>query len=92
MDFLGGSVIKNLRASAGDARDSDSLLGWGRSPGRGNGNLLQYSCLENSMDREVWRAIVHGVVKSWTQLSMHAGAHTHTHTHTQSIYRSRRVE
>ena len=54
MDFLGGAVIKNLCASAEDPRDSDPILGWGRFPGRGNGNLLQYSCLENSMDREVW--------------------------------------
>ena len=77
MDFLGGTVIKNLRASAGDVRDS--ILGWGRSPGRRHGNLLQYSCLENSMDREVWWAIVHGVAKSWTQLSMRV------HTHNQFI-------
>ena len=41
----------------------------GRSPGVGNGKLLQYSCLENSMDRGAWRAIVHGAAKSWTQLS-----------------------
>jgi len=77
MDFLGGAVIKNLRASAGDVRDS--ILGWGRSPGRGNGNLLHYSCLENSMDRGVWWAIVHGVAKSWAQLSMCV------HTHNQFI-------
>ena len=77
MDFLGGAVIKNLRASAGDVRDS--ILGWGRSPGRGNGNLLHYSCLENSMDRGVWWAIVHGVTKSWTLLSMCV------HTHNQFI-------
>ena len=48
-------------------------LGRGRSPGGGNGNALQYSCLENSMDRGAWQAKVHGVAKSWTQLStMHA--------------------
>ena len=71
MDFLGGTVIKNLRASAGDVRDS--ILGWVRSPGRGHGNLLQYSCLENSMDREVWWAIVHGVTEADTTewLSLH---------------------
>ena len=69
MDFLGGTVIKNLRASAGDVRDS--ILGWVRSPGRGHGNLLQYSCLENSMNRRLGQATVHGDAKSWTQLSMH---------------------
>ena len=45
------------------------IPGLGRSPGVGNGNLLQYSCLENSMDRGAWQATVHGVTKSWTQLS-----------------------
>ena len=44
-------------------------MGQERSPGEGNGNPLQYSCLENPMDREAWRATVHGVAKSWTQLS-----------------------
>ena len=56
----------------------------GRSCGRGNDNLLQYSCLENSMDRGAWRVTVHGVTKSQTRLSTrtHARAHTHTHTRT----------
>ena len=54
-------VVKNLPASAGDA---DSIPGWGRSPGGGNGNLLQYSCLGNAMDRGAWRATVHRVAKS----------------------------
>ena len=45
------------------------MPGWRRSPGEGNGNPFQYSCLENSMDRGAWWAIVHGVEKSWTQLS-----------------------
>ena len=45
------------------------ILGLGRSPGGGNGNLLQYSCLENPMDGRTWKATVHGVTKSWTQLS-----------------------
>ena len=53
-------------ANAGDLRDTDSIPESGRSPGRGNGNPLQYSCLENPMDREAWRATVHGVAKSWT--------------------------
>ena len=45
-------------------------LGWEDSPGEGNGNPLQYSCLENPMDRGTWQATVHGVTKSWTQLSI----------------------
>ena len=57
------------------------VLGSGRSPGEGNGNLLQYSYLKNSMDREAWQATVHGVAKRWTRLSMHVRTHTHTHTH-----------
>ena len=48
------------------AGDMDSIPGSGRSPGGGNGNSLQYSCLENPMDRETWQAIVHGVAKSQT--------------------------
>ena len=55
-------VVKNLPASAGDA---GSIPGSGRSPGGGNGNPLQYSCLENSVDRWDWQASVHGVAKSW---------------------------
>ena len=61
-------MVKNLPAYAGDIRDSGSVLGLGRAPGGGNGNPLQYSCLENPMDRGAWRATVHGVAKSWTQL------------------------
>ena len=49
--FPGGAVVKNLPASAGDARDMGSIPGSGNSPGVGKGNPLQYSCLENSMDR-----------------------------------------
>ena len=56
-------MVKNLPASVGDA---GSIPGLGRSPGEGNSNLLQYSCLENPMDREAWGGIVHGVAKSWT--------------------------
>ena len=58
-------VVENLPASAGDIRDAGSISGWGRSPGGGDGNPLQYSCLENPMDRGAWRAIVHRVAKSW---------------------------
>ena len=59
-------VVKNPPASAGDARDTGSIPGLGRSPGEGNGNPLQYSRLENSMDREIWQSTVHKVTKSWT--------------------------
>ena len=68
-------VVKSLPADAGDIRDGSSIPGLGRSPGEGHGNPLQYSCLENPMDRGVWRAIVHRVTKSRTwlrQLSRHA--------------------
>ena len=65
-ETLGGSVVKNLPASAGD---TGSVPGLGRSPGEGNGDPLQYSCLENPMDGETWQATVHGVTKSPTQLS-----------------------
>ena len=54
-------MAKNLPANAGDSRDFSSIPGVGRSPGGGNGNLLQYSCLGNPMDRETWRAIVYRV-------------------------------
>ena len=58
-----GSMVKNPPVNAGDA---GSIPGSGRSPGEGNGNLLQYSCLENSIGREAWWAKVHGVAKSQT--------------------------
>ena len=57
-------MVKNLPASAGDIRDLGSIPGSGRSPGEGNGNPLQYSCLENPMDRGAWWATVHGVTES----------------------------
>ena len=66
LGFPDGSVVKNPPANAGDIGDAGSLLGSGRSPGEGNGNLLQYSCLENPMKRGAWWATVHGVAKSWT--------------------------
>ena len=71
LGFPGGPGVKNLPANAGDPRDPGSIPGSGRCSGRGNGNSLHYSCLENSMDRGAWRAAVHGVAKSWTRLSMH---------------------
>ena len=57
-------VVKNLLANAGDVRDTGLVPGSGRSPGEGNGSPLQYSCLEDSMDRGVWQARVHGVTKN----------------------------
>ena len=57
-------MVKNLPANAGDIRDAGSIPGSGRSPGGGNGNPHQYSCLENPMDRGAWWAIVHEVAKS----------------------------
>ena len=59
-------VVKNSPASVGDIRDASSIPGSGRSPGEGNGNPLQYSGLENPMDREVWQATVHRVAESDT--------------------------
>ena len=59
-------LVKNPPANAGDMV---SIPGVGRSPGGGNGNPLQYSCLENPMDRGAWRATVHWVTKSWISLS-----------------------
>ena len=56
-------LVKNLPASAREARRVDSVSGLGRSPGRGNGNLFQYPCLENSKDRGAWWATVHGVTR-----------------------------
>ena len=63
---------KNLPASAGDTRDTCLNPGWGRSLGVGNGQPLQYSCLENSRDSRAWQAIVLGGAKSQTRLSLHA--------------------
>ena len=66
LGFSMAPLVKNPLANAGGARDTDLIPGLGRSPGEGNGNLFQYSCLQNSMDREVWQATVHGVGKSQT--------------------------
>ena len=56
-------VVKNLPANVGDVRDPSSISGLGRSPGRGHGNPLQYSCQENPMDRGAWWVTVHGVAE-----------------------------
>ena len=70
-------VVKNPPANAGDVRDTDVIPGSGRSPGEGHGNSLQYSCLENPMDRGAWQAAVRRVAKSRTNLSNLE--HTHAH-------------
>ena len=62
-NYYNVQLVKNLAANAGDM---GSIPGSGRSLGGGNSNPLQYSCLENSMDRGAWQATVHGVAKSWT--------------------------
>ena len=62
-------MVKSLPANAGDTGDASSISGSGRSPGGGNGNPLQYSCLEKPMDGGAWWATVHGVTKSRTRLS-----------------------
>ena len=76
-DFPGGSEVK---ASACNARDLGSIPGSGKSPGEGNGNPLQYSCLENPMDRGAWLATVHRVAKSRTRLSNFTHSLTHSLT------------
>ena len=67
MSELGTSpVASDGKESAHNVGDQGLIPRLGRSPGEGNGNPFQYSCLENSMDRGAWRAIVHGIAKSWT--------------------------
>ena len=77
-------LAKNLPANTEDARDTVMIPAFGRFPGEGNGNPLQYSCLENSMDRRTWWATVHGVAKSWIRLSNHT--HTHIYIHKMKYY------
>ena len=73
--FPGGSVVKNVPANAGAARDWDLIPGLGRFPWGGNGNPFQYSCLRNPMDRGAWKAVVHRVTESQTRLKR-LGAYT----------------
>ena len=68
LGFPGDSVVENPFANAEDMGDMGSIPRLGKSPGVGNGNTLQYSCLENSMDKGAWGATVHGVAKSQTRL------------------------
>ena len=79
MDFLGGAVVEKPPAHAGDL---GSIPGSERLPGVGNGNPLQYSLLEKSMDRRTWQAVVHGVTKNQTMTEQLS---THTHYSTQQI-------
>ena len=83
-------MVKNPPANAGGIRDMGSIPGSGRSPGGGHDNPLQYSCLENPMDRGVWSATLHGVAKSWTRLKI-LNMHTHTHTHTYTHIHTQKV-
>ena len=74
MGFPGDSVVNNLHFNARGTGDG-WIPGSGRSPGGGNANPLQHSCLENPMKRRAWRTTVHGVIKSRSQLSMHTPNH-----------------
>ena len=90
-------MVKNPSANAGDTGDVSLIPGLGSSPGGGNGNRLQFSCLEKLMDRGAWRATIHVVPKSQTHLKnyvhvcMYTHTHTHTHTHTQSFGKSTEI-
>ena len=79
MGLLGGSMVKNLPANAGNIGDIGLIAGWGRSPAEENDNPFQDSCLEDPMGRGSWWAMVQGVGKSQTS------QHTHTHTHTSPL-------
>ena len=80
--FPDGSMGKESTCNAGDAGDSGSILGLGRSPGGGHGNPLQYSCLENPMDRGTCGLQSTGSKElDKTEVTKHACTHTHTHTH-----------
>ena len=77
--FFQLSSGKESACNAGDTGDVGLIPGSGRSPGEGNGYPLWFSCLENSMDRGAWWAIVHGITKSWTQVRPPHPTHTQTH-------------
>ena len=89
MGSPGGAVVNNLTTNAGDARDVGSIAGLGRFPGVRYGKLLQYSCVENSMDREAERARVHGVSKNRTWLNMYVCTHTINYSHYAVCYSPR---
>ena len=73
-------MVKNQPVNAGDVRDAGAVPELGSSPGGENDNPLQYSCLENPMDRGTWKATVHRVTRSWTQVKRLS-----THTHIQPL-------
>ena len=84
-----GANSKESVSNAEDSRDAGLIPGSGRSPGGGHGNLLQYSCLENPMERGVWLATIHRVEKclTWLKwLNMHMCIHTHTHMNHFNMY------
>ena len=80
-------MVKDLPASAGDTGDTGSIPESGRSPGGENGNPLQYSCLENSMDRGAWQATDYGVAKSWMCLSIHTKKQVHFSIYTKAHWK-----
>ena len=77
--FPGGAVVKNLLANAGDTRDASSIPGWGKTPGEGSGNTLQYSCLENAKDQ-----------KSLAGYSLWGRQESHTTEHTTQLQQGQR--
>ena len=79
MGFPGASVVKNPPVNARDARNVGSIIGYGRYPGEENGNPLQYSCLENLMDRGAWQATVPRVAKIQTQLKQLSMLHIYVY-------------
>ena len=81
MGLPGGVKVKNPPSNAGDIRDMDLIPRSGRFPGRGHGNPIQYSCLENPMDRGAWRATVHSIAES----DMTESTCTHTHKYIRNI-------
>ena len=81
-------MVKKLSTNAGDRRDAGSIPGSGRSPRGRNGNPLQYSCLENFMDKRAWQATVHRVAKSWTPLKRLSTQAAHRYTSSKSIHKS----
>ena len=83
--FPDGSVVNNLPVNTGDA---GSTPGSRRSPGKGNGNPLRYTCLENPTDKGVWWATVHGVRKRWTWLSTHSSMQNTTQSIWQLVHKS----
>ena len=84
--FPGGSEVKNLPADVGDSRDAGLIPGLGRSPGGGNGNPLQNSCLENPRDRGAWWAAVYGVAQSRTRLKQLSSSRSNIDTDVENRF------